>query len=378
MSNIKVNLNNEPKDGTEVVFRSPVDCSQVTGLIVYYITDDLEESCKEFIFADAHGNNVGIIDHLFAEDAVVSVILDVGNGMAFVQNSDTNSYLEYRFGLLADSIVNEATGKVITLNDSSNRELQGLRIFGHDRMDDNGEVHIVGEKGSVTVKVMGKNLITLDGFEYMTKQEDGSYKSNVPISADYLVPLFLPEGIYCVSGYIKSPVDKNYRFKIKYTDGTKQESFVKSNGDWQFCVFATNGKAVSAFYFDYGARSDQVYVKDLQIEVGSTATAFEPYKEPQSITVPTPGGMVGGDDLYDEIDFAKGMLIRRISEQTETPLPADVLEAYAKLHTYKPNTTIINDEDAEMSVEYVADTKTYIDNKFTELQNAILSSGANV
>lgn len=244
------------------------------------------------------------------------------------------------------------SGSSITLNDAVNAPLMGLRIFGHDRMDDNGEVHIVGEKGSVTVKVMGKNLITLDGFEYMTKQEDGSYKSNAQISAEYLVPLFLPEGIYCVSGYIKSPVDKNYRFKIKYTDGTKQESFVKSNGDWQFCVFATNGKAVSAFYFDYSARSDQVYVKDLQIEVGSTATAFEPYKEPQSITVPTPGGMFGGDDLYDEIDFGKGVLIRRISEQSETPLPEDVLENYAQLRTYAPTTIITNDDEANMEVCY--------------------------
>ena len=94
--NIRVDLNYPIKDGTEVVFRSPVDCSQVTGLIVYY-NEDGNILSKEFAFADAHGNNVGDIDHLFAENVVVKVILDVTTSMAFVQNADTNAYLEGRF-----------------------------------------------------------------------------------------------------------------------------------------------------------------------------------------------------------------------------------------------------------------------------------------
>ena len=94
--NIKVNLSHSIQDGTEVVFRSPVDCSQVTGLKVHY-TENGNTASKEFAFADAHGNNVGDIDHLFAENVVVKVILDVSNGMAFVQNADTNAYLEGRF-----------------------------------------------------------------------------------------------------------------------------------------------------------------------------------------------------------------------------------------------------------------------------------------
>ena len=90
--NIIVDLNTPITDGKEVVFRSPVDCSQVTGLIVNY-----KDVSQEFAFADAHGNNVGDIDHLFAENVVVKVILDVTTSMAFVQNADTNAYLEGRF-----------------------------------------------------------------------------------------------------------------------------------------------------------------------------------------------------------------------------------------------------------------------------------------
>ena len=90
--NIRVDLKAPIIDGTEVVFRSPVDCSQVTGLKVYY-----NGEATEFTLADAHGNNVGDIDHLFAENVVVKVILDLTTRMAFVQNADTNAYLEGRF-----------------------------------------------------------------------------------------------------------------------------------------------------------------------------------------------------------------------------------------------------------------------------------------
>ena len=101
--NIRVDLETTIKDGTEVVFRSPVDCSQITGLIVYFI-DNGNTSSQEFALADAHGNNVGDIDHLFAENVVVKVILDVAHGMAFVQNADTNAYLEGRFDGKADGV----------------------------------------------------------------------------------------------------------------------------------------------------------------------------------------------------------------------------------------------------------------------------------
>ena len=94
MANIRVDVGYAIHDGSELKFRSPVDCSAITGLIVYYPGEDGNLTSKVFVLADAHGNNVGDIDHLFAENVVVKVILDVTTGMAFVQNADTNAYLE--------------------------------------------------------------------------------------------------------------------------------------------------------------------------------------------------------------------------------------------------------------------------------------------
>ena len=101
--NVRVDLDSPIRDGMEVVFKSPCDASEVTGLNVYYPVDGVLES-QSFAFADANTNNVGHIDALFAKDAVVKVILDLDTNMAFVQNADTNAYLESRFKELEDKI----------------------------------------------------------------------------------------------------------------------------------------------------------------------------------------------------------------------------------------------------------------------------------
>lgn len=101
--NIRVDLQEPIYDGKEVLFRSPVDCSEVTGLILYYPENGITTS-REFAFTDAHGHDVGNIDHLFSEDVVVKVIIDLIASKAFVQNADTNAYLEGRFADLEEAI----------------------------------------------------------------------------------------------------------------------------------------------------------------------------------------------------------------------------------------------------------------------------------
>jgi hypothetical protein len=92
MANIRIDLEATVVNGQALTFKSPADCSQVTGLIIYYPVGDTTTS-KTFQFADAHGNNVGSVS-LFAEDVLVKVILDTDAGKAYVQNADTNAYLE--------------------------------------------------------------------------------------------------------------------------------------------------------------------------------------------------------------------------------------------------------------------------------------------
>ena len=62
-----------------------------------------------------------------------------------------------------------------------------------------------------------------------------------------------------------------------------------------------------------------------------------------------------------------------LAEPVETSLSEEQITAYKALHTNKPQTVMLNDAGAGMAVSYVADTKTYIDNKIYEVAAAIIS-----
>lgn len=89
------------------------------------------------------------------------------------------------------------------------------------------------------------------------------------------------------------------------------------------------------------------------------------------------------DTRYTNVnDFISSMGDMKILYALPNPIERDLTEAemvdYTQVHTNYPDTTITNDADAGMEFKYVADTKLYIDNKFAELQNAVLSMGANI
>lgn len=97
MANVKVTLDYQINDGMSLTFKAPCDCTAVTGLIVYYpsLTEDASTSTsKTFTFKDAHGNNLASVGNLFTTGAYVKVILDTTNNSAYIQNADTNSYIE--------------------------------------------------------------------------------------------------------------------------------------------------------------------------------------------------------------------------------------------------------------------------------------------
>lgn len=69
-------------------------------------------------------------------------------------------------------------------------------------------------------------------------------------------------------------------------------------------------------------------------------------------------------------------IIAQLEEPIVTDLTVEEVQKLLALHTNKPNTTIWNDQDAEMQITYVADTKSYIDKKFKELSDAIVASAS--
>ena len=92
--NIRIDLNHAPLDGETISFKAPCNASEITGLIIYYKNESGSSVSKEFTLNDANGVNIGTLNNIFSEGAIVKVIIDTDVNNAFVQNADTNAYLE--------------------------------------------------------------------------------------------------------------------------------------------------------------------------------------------------------------------------------------------------------------------------------------------
>ena len=151
MANIRVDSPVALSDGLPLTFKSPADCSQVTGLIVYYPNGE-DTSYREFLFADAHGNNIGHLD-LFASDAIVKVIIDLDSSLAFVQNADTNAYLEGRFNDIENA--KGKAGGFASLDDKGKVPADQLPSMDYIPTQEKGKaggVPTLGEDGLVPVE----------------------------------------------------------------------------------------------------------------------------------------------------------------------------------------------------------------------------------
>ena len=82
---IQVRAVSNEYDGMTVVFKAPCGCSEVTGIRV---------GGTDFTFRDTHGNDLTGIGNLFDRGALVKATLDTANQFAYIQNADTNGYLE--------------------------------------------------------------------------------------------------------------------------------------------------------------------------------------------------------------------------------------------------------------------------------------------
>lgn len=77
-------------------------------------------------------------------------------------------------------------------------------------------------------------------------------------------------------------------------------------------------------------------------------------------TVSTP------EEMQQKMNQLNAEIIYITASPTKTTLPQEVMEAYGKLHSNDPVTTIMTDAGAGMKVKYIVDTKKYIDQKIAK------------
>ena len=282
--NIRVDLSTPIFDGAEVKFRSPADCSQVTGLVVCY-----DGGSQEFIFADAHGNNVGDIDHLFTEDVVVKVILDVTKGMAFVQNADTNAYLESRFesieSKVGNAVIKNPDGSVEVPKLFINKQCLGYGVVsfissGGNPIEVKNTVMKYGRMSGLTLYLYGKNLFDANAHTWVKSYINTSTGKVNTSSSDYWI---------CTEDYIRVVPLRNQYITLNHAPGDSSTragmAFYKKDGTF---ISGTNESTVKVPGTAYTMRltvpakyateeSDKFVVSDIQIALDTEITAYEPY-----------------------------------------------------------------------------------------------------
>lgn len=257
---------------------------------------------------------------------------------------------------LAPAILNTASDSVITADDAAeDRPFRGLRVFGKSTQDGTptpeAPIPIVsaGEDGSIEVKVTGKNLLT--GRLYYTDYSMGAgfIKNENEVSLPY-APKSETSGI----GYvIPCAPEKHYAFSVTnpnenavvaiseyktLEDAKNKENaigfVVPSLASPYKSVYTSKGNGVLVCWIAGKWTDGKTTIHEcteselLQLEIGSEATTYEPYRTPQILTLQTPNGLPGvpvsKDGNYtdqngqqwvcDEIDLGRGKYVQRIEE----------------------------------------------------------------
>ena len=95
MANINVVVEKTIADGYKLKFRTPCDSTAIEGLEVKYPAQGgIGTLIKKFVFKDAHGTELSGVGNLFVGGVMIEVLLDVTHSVAYIQNADTNSYVE--------------------------------------------------------------------------------------------------------------------------------------------------------------------------------------------------------------------------------------------------------------------------------------------
>lgn len=165
MAKIKIELDYQIDDGMSLTFIAPCDCTAIGGVIIYYPNGTGTTVSKEFIFKDAHGNDLTGVDNLFSSGSYVKIILNTTSGYAYIQNADTNKYLEGKITPTVTTVTMKSSSwnssaKTYSFestypSSSYNIEIEPSNTCTEDQFEAWCSAKIVGSATSNIVKAMG-------------------------------------------------------------------------------------------------------------------------------------------------------------------------------------------------------------------------------
>ena len=233
-------------------------------------------------------------------------------------------------------LIGTETGNPLSVDDAFPAPLCGLTVYGKSMQDGtptpDAPVPIVsaGDGGSVAVKVTGKNLLnsalmnpTFSDKGISAKlNSDGSYTISGTSIVDDKIILWIGGGWNNTVPLFTIPPGSYYsNVWIFYYDGKTRTS--KKNAFTLLEPFRITGVMYDQTYA-INERYD--FLVAPQLELGTTATAYSPYRE-QLLTLPTPTGLpgipvtsggnytdsTGQQWVCDEVDLRRGVKVQRVS-----------------------------------------------------------------
>lgn len=373
--------------------------------------DEMESAFEEFKESDAFANLQGQQGEK-GDDGYSPVI-----GVDYWTDEDQEYIIGQTSKLVAYSLRHtydiqvDLSGTGFALADASDRELKQLRIFGKSTpsktpsLQDPAVLKSIGDNGSVTVTICGKNLCPgMKPGGYLGAS--GIYEAGIASS-------------YSCTELIPVCAGVEYVSSNNLNTGISDIHVYAADGTWvgRLSKDQMNNRPENAAFmaFNFYKPNGLSWV---QVEIGSVATEYVPY-ESQTLTFPTPNGLAGipvtsggnytdrdGNQwVCDEVDFANCRFIQRIGriasyngepvdgiylsstgalshgatvlyvlpDSVETVLSLSQLNDFASMHTCVPSSTI-HANGTYLNIKYVADTKGYIDHKFAQLASAIVNN----
>lgn len=166
--------------GKQVTFKAPCESEGLTGLIIDGVTYDLVSAM-----------GVTLVGNSFDKDAMVSVIFNIETMKAYVQNADTNTYLEDKFKSIEDKVGNipaaDVSGAISTHNTSTDAH-DDIRKAISERAPTNHGNHIPATQTADNATFLRND----NTWQKVTPENIGAAKSSHEHSADDITSGILP------------------------------------------------------------------------------------------------------------------------------------------------------------------------------------------
>lgn len=245
---------------------------------------------------------------------------DIGDGSTFTVRED--GILHVRIGFITGTVFNNLVFypmiRLASIADETYEPYTGG--MASPNPDYPQELNSAGVNGNINITVRGKNLAD------MKKVEIGKAWNGNAVSNRAVLHIDITPGTsYTISFGSLASIESLHYFTKESAQAVT--SLSTSGQVYQTVTFTapSNGRALCIQFNKENVTQSDIEAVKLQVEVGRTATAYQPYNG-QVLAVQTPNGLPGipvssggnytdenGQNwICDEIDFARGKYVKRV------------------------------------------------------------------